>query len=75
MEQGKRFPPRDVVGRSEDALGPGVARVLAAAFRSLTRKAGLAVHVRDSKDTHRGTLTPTPATRAAFTTLAAATPV
>ncbi|MDW6062605.1 helix-turn-helix transcriptional regulator [Streptomyces sp. FXJ1.4098] len=42
IEQGRRFPPRDLIGRSEGVLGPTAARVLAAAARSLTRKAGLA---------------------------------
>ncbi|MCG3041189.1 helix-turn-helix domain-containing protein [Streptomyces sp. S1A] len=42
IEQGKRFPPRDLVARSEEPLGPVAARVLAAAARSLTRRAGLA---------------------------------
>ncbi len=42
IEQGKRFPPRDLLDRSEEVLGPTAARVLAAAARSLTRKVGLA---------------------------------
>ncbi|MEU8703787.1 helix-turn-helix transcriptional regulator [Streptomyces sp. NPDC048565] len=42
IEQGKRFPPRDLLERSEEVLGAGAARVLAAAARSLTRKVGLA---------------------------------
>ncbi|MCP9986061.1 helix-turn-helix transcriptional regulator [Streptomyces sudanensis] len=42
IEQGKRFPPRDLLDRSEEVLGPVAGRVLAAAARSLTRKAGLA---------------------------------
>ncbi|MFD9290580.1 helix-turn-helix domain-containing protein [Streptomyces sp. NPDC060030] len=42
IEQGKRFPPRDLLDRSEDVLGPTAARVLAAASGSLTRKVGLA---------------------------------
>ncbi|MCF6524242.1 helix-turn-helix transcriptional regulator [Streptomyces sp. JJ36] len=42
IEQGKRFPPRDLVDRCEDVLGPPAARVLGAAARSLTRKVGLA---------------------------------
>lgn len=42
IEQGKRFPPRDLVERSEEVLGPTAGRVLAAAARSLTRRAGLA---------------------------------
>jgi transcriptional regulator with XRE-family HTH domain len=42
IEQGKRFPPRELLDRSEEVLGATAARVLAAAARSLTRKAGLA---------------------------------
>ncbi|MFE9726298.1 helix-turn-helix domain-containing protein [Streptomyces sp. NPDC005794] len=42
IEQGKRFPPRDLLERSEEVLGAAAARVLAAAARGLTRKAGLA---------------------------------
>ncbi|MFB4421565.1 helix-turn-helix domain-containing protein [Streptomyces sp. QL37] len=42
IEQGKRFPPRDLLDRSEEVLGAPAARVLAAAARSLTRKVGLA---------------------------------
>ncbi|WP_461026018.1 helix-turn-helix domain-containing protein [Streptomyces sparsus] len=42
IEQGKRFPPRDLLDRSEEALGAVAGRVLGAAARSLTRKAGLA---------------------------------
>ncbi|MCP9946596.1 helix-turn-helix transcriptional regulator [Streptomyces somaliensis] len=42
IEQGKRFPPRDLLDRSEEVLGAVAGRVLAAAARSLTRKAGLA---------------------------------
>lgn len=42
IEQGKRFPPRDLPERAEDALGPLAAKILRAAARSLTRKAGLA---------------------------------
>ncbi|MFD5661250.1 helix-turn-helix domain-containing protein [Streptomyces hirsutus] len=42
IEQGKRFPPRDLLDRSEEVLGAGAGRVLGAAARSLTRKAGLA---------------------------------
>ncbi|MEV8225212.1 helix-turn-helix transcriptional regulator [Streptomyces sp. NPDC079167] len=42
IEQGKRFPPRDLLDRSEDVLGAAAARVLAAAAKSLTRKVGLA---------------------------------
>ncbi|MEU9057499.1 helix-turn-helix transcriptional regulator [Streptomyces sp. NPDC048430] len=42
IEQGKRFPPRDLLERSEEVLGAAAARVLEAAARSLTRKAGLA---------------------------------
>lgn len=42
IEQGKRFPPRELMDRSAEALGPLAARVLGAAARSLTRKVGLA---------------------------------
>ncbi|MGW0787586.1 helix-turn-helix domain-containing protein [Streptomyces sp. NPDC002911] len=42
IEQGKRFPPRDLLERSEEVLGVAAARVLAAAAKSLTRKVGLA---------------------------------
>ncbi|MFE9728282.1 helix-turn-helix domain-containing protein [Streptomyces sp. NPDC005794] len=42
IEQGRRFPPRDLLDRSEEALGAPAARVLTAAARSLTRKVGLA---------------------------------
>lgn len=42
IEQGKRFPPRDLLDRSEEVLGPTAGRVLSAASRSLTRKVGLA---------------------------------
>ncbi|WP_324786573.1 helix-turn-helix transcriptional regulator [Streptomyces sp. H51] len=42
IEQGKRFPPRDLLERSEEVLGAAAGRVLGAAARSLTRKAGLA---------------------------------
>ncbi|MEE1938022.1 Scr1 family TA system antitoxin-like transcriptional regulator [Streptomyces sp. TRM 70361] len=42
IEQGKRFPPRGLLDRSEEALGPAASRVLAAAARTLIRRAGLA---------------------------------
>ncbi|NJQ02026.1 helix-turn-helix domain-containing protein [Streptomyces zingiberis] len=42
IEQGKRYPPRDLSGRAEEPLGCVASRVLAAAHRSLTRRAGLA---------------------------------
>ncbi|MFE9094872.1 helix-turn-helix domain-containing protein [Streptomyces sp. NPDC007264] len=42
IEQGKRFPPADLPGRAEEALGPVSCKVLGAAARSLTRRAGLA---------------------------------
>ncbi|MFG2426331.1 helix-turn-helix domain-containing protein [Streptomyces sp. NPDC048590] len=42
IEQGKRFPPRDLLTRSEDVLGATASRVLTAAAGSLTRRAGLA---------------------------------
>lgn len=42
IEQGKRFPPADLPARAEEALGPVAFKVLTAAARSLTRRAGLA---------------------------------
>ncbi|MEU2223348.1 helix-turn-helix transcriptional regulator [Streptomyces sp. NPDC018347] len=42
IEQGKRFPPSDLPSRAEPALGAAAAKVLGAAARSLTRRAGLA---------------------------------
>ncbi|GAA2088676.1 helix-turn-helix transcriptional regulator [Streptomyces albiaxialis] len=42
IEQGKRFPPRDLAERAEPVLGPLAAKLLRAAARSLTRKVGLA---------------------------------
>ncbi|MBP0458843.1 helix-turn-helix domain-containing protein [Streptomyces montanisoli] len=42
IEQGKRFPPRDLVERTESVLGEAASRVVGAAARSLTRKVGLA---------------------------------
>ncbi|MEV5549183.1 helix-turn-helix transcriptional regulator [Streptomyces sp. NPDC052309] len=42
IEQGKRFPPGDLPERAEPALGAAAAKVLTAAARSLTRRAGLA---------------------------------
>lgn len=42
IEQGKRFPPGDLPGRTEEVLGPVAVKVLGAAARSLTRRAGLA---------------------------------
>jgi transcriptional regulator with XRE-family HTH domain len=42
IEQGKRYPPRNLLDRSEDVFGHAAARVLAAAARSLTRRTGLA---------------------------------
>ncbi|MDJ1136640.1 helix-turn-helix domain-containing protein [Streptomyces iconiensis] len=42
IEQGKRFPPRDLPDRAEQPLGPLAAKILKAAARSLKRKAGLA---------------------------------
>ncbi|MFJ2651272.1 helix-turn-helix domain-containing protein [Streptomyces sp. NPDC087420] len=46
IEQGKRYPPRGLVDRAGDVLGPVAGRVLEAAGRSLTRKAGLATWFR-----------------------------
>ncbi|MEV6307620.1 helix-turn-helix transcriptional regulator [Streptomyces sp. NPDC051840] len=42
IEQGKRFPPKDLMTRSEAVLGATASRVLTAAAGSLTRKVGLA---------------------------------
>ncbi|MFD6416094.1 helix-turn-helix domain-containing protein [Streptomyces sp. NPDC060194] len=42
IEQGKRFPPENLPGRAAEVLGPVAGKVLAAAAKSLRRKAGLA---------------------------------
>ncbi|WP_435272753.1 helix-turn-helix domain-containing protein [Streptomyces parvulus] len=42
IEQGKRFPPADLPGRAEEVLGAAAVKVLTAAAKSLTRRAGLA---------------------------------
>ncbi|MET7642773.1 helix-turn-helix transcriptional regulator [Streptomyces sp. NPDC005426] len=42
IEQGKRFPPENLPERATEALGPVAGKVLAAAARSLRRRAGLA---------------------------------
>lgn len=42
IEQGKRFPPTDLPARAEEVLGPVAVKVLTAAAKSLTRRAGLA---------------------------------
>lgn len=42
MEQGRRFPPKELVPRVDQVLGAPAARILGAAYRSLTRKVGLA---------------------------------
>ncbi|NEV87676.1 helix-turn-helix transcriptional regulator [Streptomyces tendae] len=42
IEQGKRFPPADLPSRAEEVLGAVAVKVLAAAAKSLTRRAGLA---------------------------------
>ncbi|BDH15726.1 hypothetical protein HOK021_69050 [Streptomyces hygroscopicus] len=42
IEQGKRFPPGNLPERAKPALGAAAAKVLSAAARSLTRRAGLA---------------------------------
>ncbi|MFF9020565.1 helix-turn-helix domain-containing protein [Streptomyces eurythermus] len=42
IEQGKRFPPGDLPARAGEVLGPVGAKVLTAAAKSLTRRAGLA---------------------------------
>ncbi|MGV9392720.1 helix-turn-helix domain-containing protein [Streptomyces olivaceus] len=42
IEQGKRFPPANLPSRAEEVLGSVAVKVLTAAARSLTRRAGLA---------------------------------
>ncbi|MEV5984341.1 helix-turn-helix transcriptional regulator [Streptomyces sp. NPDC052051] len=42
IEQGKRFPPKDLPARAEEVLGPVALKVLSAAARSLTRRSVLA---------------------------------
>src|SRR5215470_19132226 len=42
IEQGKRFPPADLVERAAPVLGEAQGRVLKAAAQSLTRRVGLA---------------------------------
>ncbi|MFF7333667.1 Scr1 family TA system antitoxin-like transcriptional regulator [Streptomyces sp. NPDC008150] len=42
FEQGKRFPPENLPDRTSEVLGPVAGKVLAAAAKSLRRKAGLA---------------------------------
>ncbi|GHA12657.1 helix-turn-helix domain-containing protein [Streptomyces echinoruber] len=42
IEQGKRFPPADLPARAAEVLGPVALKVLTAAAKSLTRRAGLA---------------------------------
>ncbi|MER5221343.1 helix-turn-helix domain-containing protein [Streptomyces flaveus] len=42
IEQGKRFPPAVLPARAEEVLGPVALKVLTAAAKSLTRRAGLA---------------------------------
>ncbi|NUP20351.1 MAG: transcriptional regulator [Streptomyces sp.] len=42
IEQGKRFPPKNLPSRAGEVLGVVAGKVLAAAARSLKRKAGLA---------------------------------
>lgn len=42
IEQGKRFPPADLPERAAEVLGPVALKVLTAAAKSLTRRAGLA---------------------------------
>ncbi|MFB6791013.1 helix-turn-helix domain-containing protein [Streptomyces olivaceus] len=42
IEQGKRFPPGDLPSRAEEVLGSVAVKVLTAAAKSLTRRAGLA---------------------------------
>ncbi|MFJ2301915.1 helix-turn-helix domain-containing protein [Streptomyces sp. NPDC087787] len=47
IEQGKRFPPADLPARAEEILGPVAVKVLTAAAKSLTRRAGLASWFRE----------------------------
>ncbi|QKV94758.1 helix-turn-helix domain-containing protein [Streptomyces sp. NA02950] len=42
VEQGRRFPPKELIPRTEEVLGAPAARILGAAYRTLTRKVGLA---------------------------------
>ncbi|MGW5335747.1 helix-turn-helix domain-containing protein [Streptomyces bauhiniae] len=42
IEQGKRFPPTDLPGRTEEALGALASKVLTDAAKTLTRRTGLA---------------------------------
>ncbi|MEU4153898.1 helix-turn-helix transcriptional regulator [Streptomyces sp. NPDC026659] len=42
IEQGKRFPPTDLPGRTEEALGPLAPKLLADAAKTLTRRTGVA---------------------------------
>lgn len=42
IEQGKRFPPKDLPARADAVLGPPAKRIMEAAARSLTKGAGLA---------------------------------
>ncbi|WP_030815610.1 helix-turn-helix domain-containing protein [Streptomyces sp. NRRL F-2799] len=42
IEQGKRFPPTDLPGRTEEALGALAPKVLKDAAKTLTRRTGLA---------------------------------
>jgi transcriptional regulator with XRE-family HTH domain len=42
FEQGRRFPPADLPARAEEVLGPVAGKVLQAAAKSLSRRAGLA---------------------------------
>lgn len=42
IEQGRRFPPETLPGKAGEALGPVAGKVLAAAAKTLRRKAGLA---------------------------------
>ncbi|MFD8297258.1 helix-turn-helix domain-containing protein [Streptomyces bauhiniae] len=42
IEQGKRFPPTDLPGRTEEVLGALAPKVLADAAKTLTRRTGLA---------------------------------
>ncbi|TGN77587.1 helix-turn-helix domain-containing protein [Streptomyces bauhiniae] len=47
IEQGKRFPPSDLLTRAEEPLGPVAIKVLTGAAKSLTRRPGLAHRFRE----------------------------
>ncbi|MFD7923308.1 helix-turn-helix domain-containing protein [Streptomyces sp. NPDC059740] len=47
IEQGRRYPPRDLADRAEECLGHSAANVLRAAERSLTRRTGLPAYFQE----------------------------